>query len=96
MISTIHSFVGRYIHVPSNLEKLILFVLLAWIWVLTLRYVGLAIALAVGIYCAVSFDMDTVNIAVCSVSGLMAVLHVIDIVLGGKKSSECMNDGFSD
>ena len=85
MIRAIHSFVGQYIHLPSNLEKLILFVLLAWIWVLTLRFVGLAIALAVGIYCAISFDVDTVNIVVCSASGLMAVLHIIDIVTGFKK-----------
>jgi len=80
MIKAIHNWVSQYIHVPSNLEKLILFLLLAWIWLVTLPYVGLIIVVALGIYAAVCFPMDAFNCGVCAICGLTAVLHIIDII----------------
>ena len=58
MIKSIHDWVSQYIHIPTNLEKLILFLLLAWL----------------------SFQMESVNIAICAICGLTAVLHVVDII----------------
>lgn len=80
MIKSIHNWVSQYIHIPTNLEKLILFLLLAWLWLVTLPFVGLVLVAALGIYCATSFQMESVNIAICAICGLTAVLHVVDII----------------
>ena len=102
MIKAIHNWVSQYIHIPKNLEKLILFLLLAWLWLVKLPFVGLVLVAALGIYCAVSFQMDSVNIAICVVCGLMTVLHVIDIIGrvkggsgDGRESSGEVSDGDS-
>lgn len=89
MIKAIHIWVSQYIHIPKDLQRLILFLLLAWLWLVTLPYVGLVLAAVVGIYCVTSLPMEPVNIAFCSICGLMVVLHVIDII--GR-----VNDGSSD
>ena len=80
MIRAIHGWLSEHIHVPSSLDKLLLFVPFVIAWILTLPVVGLIIAAALGIYCAISFTMDSVNIAICSICGLLAILHIIDII----------------
>ncbi|MBO5532422.1 MAG: hypothetical protein J5977_08195 [Fibrobacter sp.] len=98
MIKAIHNWVSQYIHIPTNLEKLILFLLLAWLWLVTLPFVGLVLVTALGIFCATSFKMESVNIAICAVCGLMTILHVIDIigrVKGGEESSGGDSEGDS-
>lgn len=100
MIKAIHNWVSQYIHIPTNLEKLILFILLAWLWLVTLPFVGLVLVAALGIFCATSFKMESVNIAICAVCGLTAILHVIDIIGrvkggssdGGESSGEDSDD----
>lgn len=98
MIKAIHNWVSQYIHIPTNLEKLILFLLLAWLWLVTLPFVGLVLVAALGIYCATSFPMESVNLAICAICGLMTILHVVDIigrVKGGEESSGEDSDGDS-
>ena len=100
MIRAIHSWLSEHIHAPSNLDKLLLFVPFVIAWILTLPFVGLIIADALGIYYAISFTMDSVNIAICSICGLLAILHIIDIIGrvkggssdGGESSGEDSDD----
>ena len=61
MIKAIHNWVSQYIHIPTNLEKLVLFLLLAWLWLVTLPFVGLVLVAALGIFCATSFKMESVK-----------------------------------
>ena len=49
-------------------------------------------------FCATSFKMESVNIAICAVCVLMTILHVIDIigrVKGGEESSGDDSEGDS-
>ncbi|MBQ3720763.1 MAG: hypothetical protein II850_07245 [Fibrobacter sp.] len=95
MIKAIHNRLSDHIHVPNSLDKLLLFIPYVLVWIFTLPFIGLIIVAALGIYCAVQFQMDTTNIAVCVVCGLMTILHIIDIigrVKGDSDGSDISND----
>lgn len=102
IISVIHKAVQPYIHIPKSLDKLILFIPLALIWTLTIPVVGLIIVVAIAIFCAVNFSSTNEIIGVGVVCGLIAVLHVVDIIGrvkggsgDGRKSSGEVSDGDS-
>lgn len=87
MVRSIHNWVSEHIHAPSNLDKVILFLPLAVVWLFTLPIVGLMLSIALCVLLVASFiansTYDTGGIIPCVLFGLIAVLHVVDIIKSG-------------
>ena len=87
MIRAIHSWLSEHIHAPSSLDKLILFLPLAIVWLFTLPIVGLMLSMALCVLLGASFiansSYDTGALIPCVLFSLTAVLHIVDIVKSG-------------
>ena len=69
MIRAIHSWLSEHIHAPSSLDKLILFLPLAIIWLFTLPIVGLMHSTALCVLLGASFIANLSRYARSSLNG---------------------------